>query len=329
MISAINVLFNSIISGQTTVTVTGINASEQVNILASGFLTTSHLLCPQPQWYSASLITSSGITTATAIINDFVVDALLTTPQLIAFSLYHPPTIKTGFNWNSSLPVSVTVSSPVTLTISFNMVTAKTSQIGLLAATANALASFINEHSGISNISTSFPSYGNPVRNRYKNFSGTQEDAQLLYKDRHDLNPNTLNVYVVDTILTNQYEGYMYFVSNSAGKTVPIIIITYYAPGTTLVHEIGHAFRLAHIDIDYRIPSYKTGFNNENIMYSRSLSRGQYVTEGQIFRAYFSDFTFLQILNPGWVAPSSMSDEGGQYYPPLAKRLYWDGTLAP
>ncbi|MDP4221260.1 MAG: hypothetical protein Q8896_12565 [Bacteroidota bacterium] len=316
------------LEAQTTVQIFNGNPGQEIHLMASGMLTTGEI-CPQPQWYPS---TSTVFTTdAAAITVDNIFDALAYN-QIVVYSPNHPPTLKRGFSWcsfGSTSTVSVPLASPVPLKLKFYMITSKTDKTGLLAATTTALATFVNEHTGISTILPTFSQItSNPIRKKYNFFSGSQNDAASLYNSLHPAARDTLAVFVVDTILANQYEGFTFWVTDPVtSATVPMILVTYNAPSTVLEHEIGHAFGLSHVDLDWRIPSFKYGFNNQNMMYSRSLYRGSYLTEGQIFRAYYGEFTFWRILSLPMIP--SMLDAGDKLYPPLNKRVYYDGALAP
>ena len=76
---------------------------------------------------------------------------------------------------------------------------------------------------------------------RFSNFEATEEEGALTL---HDV-PRMINIYFVDTLLTNNNEicGYAYM---SGGPLEVFINNTCAISGNTVVHEIGHVFSLIH-----------------------------------------------------------------------------------
>jgi len=86
-----------------------------------------------------------------------------------------------------------------------------------------------------------------------------------------------------------------------------------------LSHEIGHLFGLGHVDNDPR-------FDRSNVMHSASNTR-QYLTEGQVFRSHYHEFSALRITyGLRTDAPRTCGDfVMNVICPSLARRLFDDG----
>ena len=122
-----------------------------------------------------------------------------------------------------------------------------------------------------------------------------------------------LNIYWVDTVDGNTDWGWSNFNAQIAmGKDTG---------DELLVHEIGHAFSLEHIN-------GFANFNDENIMHNASNTR-QYVTEGQLFRSHLNPNSVLNVLynaRPGeFTRTCNNSTTATPICPAIQKRIWSDG----
>ena len=128
-----------------------------------------------------------------------------------------------------------------------------------------------------------------------------------------------LNIYWVDTVDGNTTNGWSNFGAQVAmGRN---------SGDELLVHEVGHAFGLEHINT---VP----GFDDTNIMFPFSNSR-EFATEGQVFRAHLDPGSVINSVynsRPGEIqraCPMATAASATASCLAIAKRMWADGTFPP
>ena len=137
-----------------------------------------------------------------------------------------------------------------------------------------------------------------------------------------------INIYVVDNVILSNSAA-----ANGNGFTCDsdFIALGSATNGEVMIHELGHAFSLTHVD-------GLTDFDTENIMHSASNHR-LYFTEGQLFRAHFTPAvtgeagsalnTVYSSARAGQVTRYCLSTTVSDACPALQKRIWADGAKAP
>ncbi|CAG7856312.1 hypothetical protein MCAMS1_00743 [biofilm metagenome] len=132
--------------------------------------------------------------------------------------------------------------------------------------------------------------------------------------------PGQLNIYWVDTVDGFTDSGWSNFGAQIAmGKN---------SGDELLVHEIGHAFSLEHVNVNVP-PNFDIAeFDEENIMHNASDTR-KYVTEGQLFRSHLNLSSILNVLynvRPGeFTRTCNNSTITTSECPGTQKRIWADG----
>ncbi len=148
--------------------------------------------------------------------------------------------------------------------------------------------------------------------------------------------PGVLNVYYVMNIVTDFGDPAFGLWCNTSDPP-DVIAIGAYASNVTLVHELGHSF-LANGEEDH-VDSLSS-FDKANVMHGKSGERN-YLTEGQVFRAFFNAGSALNHLNVYNIGPGRTpllrrprggastcgpsTDNDNDLCPPVQKRIWKDG----
>lgn len=131
---------------------------------------------------------------------------------------------------------------------------------------------------------------------------------------------NVINVYYVETVKVDNGDlstGGMYCGSDN------LIALGADSDEALLVHELGHAFSLEHID------HLESDFDKTNVMHPASDERN-FLTEGQTFRAIANvgsaiNFLYKTRANPPQVQCFTTVELTEYDCPPIRKRIWQDG----
>ena len=131
--------------------------------------------------------------------------------------------------------------------------------------------------------------------------------------------PGRINVYLVPLVDGSTSRGNACIVGGG------FVAIAAGAGSELLAHEIGHDLALEHVD------DLVADFDATNIMHSASNVR-RFLTEGQLFRAHLRSSSALNLVygaRPGLAIRDCDRDTPALDCPPIAKRLWPDGTFMP
>jgi len=217
--------------------------------------------------------------------------------QAVAFTVGRPPAIGSRVKWNSSPSVHIKYPDVYELPVKIWVLHTPTN-CGL-ACMQTSLGGFLiwangvleRERAGLRLIPSSGDWISNETQNkaapvkRYRTFTSDEPDdcdAQALADLAAQLKENqAINLYVVKTVDGKTTRGY------KCHEAPDLAFAGSRASWGTMLHEIGHAFDLSHIDGN-------SAFNEENVMHSASDVRG-YFSEGQVFRMHFSEDSILNV----------------------------------
>ena len=144
-----------------------------------------------------------------------------------------------------------------------------------------------------------------------------------------------INVYWVNTVEGDTSNGIINFKDNKDK-----IVMGRNTPDDVLVHEVGHAFSLRHINLHSHDNDSNAEFNQENVMQGDSPPETRkYFTEGQLFRAHMQPDSSLnclyKILSPERIRSCCNHPldcdviAATASCPALQKRIWADGILRP
>jgi len=222
--------------------------------------------------------------------------------SIIAYTSDHAPTLETPVPWTNGVEtVTMKLDNIHRIHLSVWVVNVGNSDFEQLrknALLANDRTSLIwsNEHQGfefssfdIIDATKKTDSLGQSVPDKFHSQSFNCSRSSEI-KDKVDgigFTPGAINVYYVETV---QVEGDELNTGGEYCASENLVVLGAGSFDDLLVHELGHAFSLEHID--HLAPSH---FDKTNVMHPESKIRN-FLTEGQTFRAIANAGSAINIL---------------------------------
>jgi hypothetical protein len=241
--------------------------------------------------------------------------------EVVAFTNQRAVAIQTPVAWTTgSDTVNLALSGPIDIDVTVWIVTGPYQAQHDRAVAMSIAASSIwdNERMGVAFGTIDFhDATDNPSAPLYSNFSDCNMKISMQAAIGKD--PGRINVYMVGLVQGIVGRG------QACGVGSDFVAMSAGAGDALLAHEIGHDFGLEHID------TLVGDFDQTNVMYSASDVR-QYFTEGQLFRAHLAPLSALNAVYPdrkGQPQRYCAQAASDSLCPPIAKRIWADGTFLP
>jgi hypothetical protein len=283
--------------------------------------------------------------------------------EIVAFATDRPVALVENVAWTKNfdnIPVQFLFNGPIRLPVTFWIVKGPFEDQARRAKLqiSTAVQIYKNERMGIKPYlplgdASIHDATGNPQASNFYDFRCKFTDAspsvdpmKLALETAIGRAPNTINIYVVNTIGGGVANG------ATCGFGDDVSVLSAIAPYDNLAHELGHDMALQHTELcslnKAEAPKeyFPPNFDESNLMTSGLCRTGDYLTEGQIFRANVTDFSainFFNILRPG--EPTRICETrtelnqtslGGAAVsheslgcPAIYKRIWADGSFQP